>query len=174
HFDINKSLVKEYELNRSKNFCGFYDTVQAFTPLLRRGTEKKILTVSLVPAHVVPKSIVEDPQIRAQCYVNKTVATMNNRLKSEGILIFVMGPELVKPESTGTNNLCKHAYNSLSTPSSNTGTLLGVVVSKFSACASEGGTAKESVSCMLKVLDMVKVENDGGSFISFSGSQLHL
>lgn len=107
--------MEDYELNRSKNFCGFYDTVQAFIPMLRKGHEKKILAVSLVPAFVVPKSIVEDPQIRAQYYVNKTVATMNNRLKKEGILIFVMGPELVKTEPTGASHQCKHAHNNLST-----------------------------------------------------------
>lgn len=51
------------------------------------------------------------------------------------------------------------------------------MVSKFSACASQfsnGGSTKESVLYMLKVLDMAKVDKDGGSFVSFSGTQLLL
>ncbi|KAI4213778.1 MAG: hypothetical protein LQ351_003744 [Letrouitia transgressa] len=158
HSDVNKPLVEEYELTRTKNFCGFYDTIQAFTPLLRNGAGKKILVVSLVPAFVTPMSIVEDPQIRAQCYVNKAVATMNDRMKKYGILIFVMGPEHVGPEPNGTSNQWE-------------------MVSEFSACASEyaqGGSTKGSVSFMLKVLDMVKLEKDASSFISYSGTKLLL
>lgn len=176
HSDVNKPLVEEYELTRTKNFCGFYDTIQAFTPLLRNGAGKKILVVSLVPAFVTPMSIVEDPQIRAQCYVNKAVATMNDRMKKYGILIFVMGPEHVGPEPNGTSNQCKHAYYNVST-SLMLILFLGEMVSEFSACASEyaqGGSTKGSVSFMLKVLDMVKLEKDASSFISYSGTKLLL
>ncbi|KAL9613288.1 MAG: hypothetical protein Q9167_002155 [Letrouitia subvulpina] len=116
------SLVEDYEQNRSKNFRGFYDAVQAFTPLVRKGNEKKILILSLVSPFATPTSIIGDPQVRAQRYVNKAVAVMNNRLKKEGILIFVMGPEFIKTEPTSTNQ-CEHARDSLSSLSSITDAL---------------------------------------------------
>ncbi|KAL9063503.1 MAG: hypothetical protein Q9161_009432 [Pseudevernia consocians] len=162
---LNKDLQNCFEVN----VIGVINTVNAFIPLLRKGREKKVFTLSTGladPDFINQIDIaVAAPYSISKAAVNLAVASYSALYKSEGILFMAISPGFVDTAGAAV-------------PSpDNAEDMKGLqdMASKFAAYAphfTAASTPQESVNTMLKLFEKSSIKNgNGGTFVSHLGNK---
>ena len=97
--DEPQKLTEDLQTSFNVNVIGVINTVNVFIPLLRKGHEKKVFTVSTGAADIdlinqVDWSVAA-PYAISKGAVNVAVAKYNALYKSEGILFMAVSPGVV-------------------------------------------------------------------------------
>ena len=97
--DDPQSLTEDLQNSFNVNVIGVVNTVNAFIPLLRKGHEKKVFTVSTGAADIDLINQVDwavaAPYAISKGAVNVAVAKYNALYKDEGILFMAISPGVV-------------------------------------------------------------------------------
>ena len=92
-------MVEDLASSFKTNVIGVIQTINAFVPLLRKGTAKKVLTLSTGLASTDFVNEVEfdtsGPYAISKAAVNMAVALYNGLYKKEGILFMAISPGVV-------------------------------------------------------------------------------
>lgn len=87
------------------NALGLVHTVQAFLPLIRKGSVKKVINISTGMADIDLINAVDvavaGPYSASKAAANVVIAKYNAELKSEGILFLSISPGYVATERNG-------------------------------------------------------------------------
>ncbi|KAF6224741.1 hypothetical protein HO133_009934 [Letharia lupina] len=166
--DDPQTLIKDLQVSFEINVIGVINTVNTFIPLLRRGREKKVFTLSTGVADVDFLNqldiAVSAPYSISKGAVNVAVAKYNALYKSEGILFMAISPGLVD-----TGELVPSSDNAEDMKA------FQDVVGKFAAYAPHFTgpiTPQESVNLMLKLFETSSISNgNGGTFVSQFGNK---
>lgn len=145
------------------NNVGVIHTINAFLPLVKKGSAKKVIVLSSGVGDLDFALKSGDPTSAPYCIskaaVNVTVAKYANQYKTEGIIFLAISPGLV---NTATKP---------PTPEQVEQAKAMVKAFKNFAPDFEGPiTPKESISMMFKVFDRLTIE-DSGTFISHKGNK---
>ncbi|CAF9936945.1 MAG: hypothetical protein HETSPECPRED_010508 [Heterodermia speciosa] len=160
-------LAEDLTKSFRTNVIGVIQTVNAFVPLLRKGTAKKVLTLSTglgSPDFINETEVdVAAPYAISKAAVNMAVAHYNALYKKEGILFMAISPGYV---DTGNGP-------DLSDEEALKGAMaMGAKFAKYAPHMKGPIQPDESVSSMLKILGNASIEKgDGGSFISHLGNK---
>ena len=94
-----QTLIKDLRINFDVNVIGVINTVNVFIPLLRRGREKKVFTLSTGMADVDLINQVDiavaAPYSISKAALNVAVAKYSALYKNEGILFMAVSPGVV-------------------------------------------------------------------------------
>ena len=97
--DDPQTLAKDLQTSFNVNVVGVVNTISAFIPLLRKGHEKKVFTISTGAADI---DIINQldwaagaPYAISKGALNVAVAKYNAVYKSEGILFMAISPGVV-------------------------------------------------------------------------------
>ena len=97
--DDPQSLAEDLQTSFNVNVIGVVNTINAFIPLLRKGREKKVFTLSTGAADIDLINQVDwavgAPYAISKGAVNVVVAKYNALYKDEGILFMAISPGLV-------------------------------------------------------------------------------
>ncbi|KAL8921385.1 MAG: hypothetical protein Q9172_004049 [Xanthocarpia lactea] len=165
--DDPDTLAQDLTTSFTTNVVGVIQTINVFVPLLRKGTEKKVLTISTGMADTDIINEVEidvaAPYSISKAAVNAAVAKYNALYKKEGILFMAVSPGVV---DTGNNP-----------DPSDEEAMKGLMAlgAKFAAYAPHFTgpiQPEESVRQVLELFKNASLEKgDGGSFISHLGNK---
>ncbi|KAL9028868.1 MAG: hypothetical protein Q9196_002822 [Gyalolechia fulgens] len=165
--DDPDTLAEDLTTSFTTNVIGVIQTINVFVPLLRKGTEKKVLTLSTGMADVDLINQVEldvaAPYSISKAAVNVAVAKYNALYKKDGILFMAISPGYV---DTGNHP-----------DPSDEEAMKGMMAlgAKFAAYAPHFTAPiqrDESARQVLKLLKNASLEKgDGGSFISHLGNK---
>ncbi|KAI7895448.1 4-dihydrotrisporin dehydrogenase [Mucor mucedo] len=142
-FNVENTPKKEYVRIFETNVGGVSDVTQAFLPLLRQGTTKKILNISSILGSIT-NIATANPGGHGSAYdVSKTALNMltklfANHLAKENFIVYSTHPGWVKTDMGGESAPVEQA---------------------------------DSIAGMLKVLDTIQPQ-DNGSFYNYTGSKL--
>ncbi|CAF9927542.1 MAG: hypothetical protein ALECFALPRED_003738 [Alectoria fallacina] len=161
-------LIKDLQVSFEVNVIGPINTVNTFIPLLRKGQEKKVFTLSTGMADIDLINQIDiaaaAPYSISKGAVNVAVAKYNALYKSEGILFMAISPGVVDtgegmPSSDNVEDM-KAAQD---------------MAIKFAAYAphfTAASTPQESVNDMLKLFERSSIKNgNGGTFVSHLGNK---
>lgn len=97
--DDPDTLAKDLTTSFTTNVVGVIQTINVFVPLLRKGTEKKVLTLStgMADADIINQVEIDvaAPYSISKAAVNVAVAKYNALYKKEGILFMAISPGYV-------------------------------------------------------------------------------
>lgn len=95
----HQTLIKDLQVSFEVNVVGVINTVSTFIPLLRKGHEKKVFTLSTGMADIDLINQVDlaigAPYSISKGALNIAVAKYNALYKSEGILFMAISPGMV-------------------------------------------------------------------------------
>ncbi|KAL8911467.1 MAG: hypothetical protein Q9171_003365 [Xanthocarpia ochracea] len=165
--DDPDTLVKDLTTSFATNVVGVIQTINVFVPLLRKGTEKKVLTIStgMADADIINEAEIDvaAPYSISKAAVNVAVAKYNALYKKEGILFMAISPGVV---DTGNNP-----------DPSDEESMKGLMAlgAKFAAYAPHFTAPLQPDESVRQVLELFKnaslEKGDGGSFISHLGNK---
>ncbi|KAJ7879675.1 hypothetical protein B0H13DRAFT_2051119 [Mycena leptocephala] len=157
--DLEKDLIQHFKVNT----VGTVHCINAFLPLLRMGSAKKVVTISTMAAD--PEAILKTNHYGAAAYsiskaaVNMAVAKFAAQLKAEGFVFLTISPGVVNtsiaPPTPETEERWKGMTKGLT-----------LIAPGFKGPM----TAQESVKLQLEVIYKWKVENTG-AFVSHNGNK---
>lgn len=166
--DDPQTLVKDLQTSFDVNVVGIVNTVNAFIPLLRKGHEKKVFTlttgmadldlvnqfdIAIAPSYSISKAA-----------LNMAIAKYSALYKSEGILFMAVSPGVVDTGNPGPSSDNVEEMKAFQD-----------MLAKFAAYAPHFTgpmTPQESVGHMLKLFDGSSVKSgDGGAFVSHFGNK---
>jgi len=160
--------ILEQDLTASfrANVVGVANTVNIFLPLIRAGTEKKIITISsgmadteLINRFGVP---VAAPYSISKAATNALVAKYNAALgKSEGILFLALSPGLV--DTSEGKPMSEQAVQGAQA--------MGALFQAYAPDFKGPISPERSVEMCLEVIGRATVEKDGGGFVSHFGNK---
>ncbi len=156
-FEDDTQLLEDAMLESFKvNVIGVIHTINAFLPLIKKGSAKKVVLISsgMADPALVNSGIATDaPYTISKTAANMAIYKYNAKYKKEGILFFAISPGVVatwgdEPEPQVIDDLRKNAPG-------------------------WGGplTPLESATACVKVLRDFSAEENGGSFVSHHGTQ---
>ncbi|KAK4696086.1 hypothetical protein P7C71_g1782, partial [Lecanoromycetidae sp. Uapishka_2] len=167
HFEtIPEAQTKDLLESFNINVIGVINTISAFLPLLRKGTAKKVLTLSTGMADI---NMINDlelavaaPYSISKAAVNVVVAKYNALYKSEGFLFMAVSPGYVDTgNAPADNEIDKAGAQDMASK-----------FAKYAPHFTGPMTPEESIEAIFKVLDHASIENgDGGSFVSHLGNK---
>jgi len=159
---LEKDLLDCFKVNA----LGLVHAVQAFLPLIRKGTVKKVVNIS---SGMADNDVTNGcdlsgsgPYSISKAAANVVIAKYNAAHKSEGILFLSLSPGFVMTE-----------YNVGAAASNPEGVAeLGKKLASIAPHFKGPITAEESITAMLKVIGESSVEKgQGGAFISHFGNK---
>lgn len=168
------------------NTLGLIHSIQAFLPLIRKGTTKKVANIStgMADLDLINATDVEvaGPYAVSKAASNVVVSKYSAAHKQEGILFLSISPGYVATERNFQaaeskilviidERLSNHADES-SVGDAKKAQELGRKFATYAPHFTRMLTTEESVSSILNVIDQKSVAGgDGGKFISHLGSQ---
>ena len=184
--DDPQTLIKDLRASFETNVIGVINTVNTFIPLLRKGQEKKVFTLSTGAADIdlINQVDIADaaPYAISKAALNAAVAKYNALYKKEGILFMAISPGLVDTGELVPSELFKHRpigdyVHSHIVDSDNAEDMKAFqdMASRFAAYAGHVTTPitpQESVSLMLNLFERSSIESgNGGTFVSQHGTK---
>lgn len=184
--DDPQTLNKDLRTSFETNVIGVINTVNTFIPLLRKGQEKKVFTLSTGAADIdlinQSEIAVAAPYAISKAGLNAAVAKYNALYKKEGFLFMAISPGLVDTGELVPGELfeqrpigdCVHSHTV--DPNNVEDTIaFQDMASKFAAYAQHATapiTPQESVSLMLDLFERSSIEKgNGGAFVSQYGNK---
>ncbi|KAL8790507.1 MAG: hypothetical protein Q9195_006338 [Heterodermia aff. obscurata] len=160
-------LVEDLASSFRTNVIGVVQTVNAFVPLLRKGTAKKVLTLStgLADTDLINQIelAVSGPYAISKAAVNMVVAHYNALYKKEGFLFMAISPGVVDT-GNAPDPSNEEAFKGMMD--------MGAKFAGYAPHFKGPIQPDESVASMLKILENASIEKgDGGSFISHLGNK---
>ncbi|KAJ7646928.1 hypothetical protein FB45DRAFT_860327 [Roridomyces roridus] len=156
--DLEKELMDHFRVNT----VGTVHCTNAFLPLLRQGSAKKVVVLSTGGADLdlVLKANMSKSAAYAisKAAVNMVVAKYAAEFKQEGFVFLTLSPGYVDTSATATEKIDEEAIKALTKKATK-------VLSNFTAL-----TPEESVKMQLEVIYKWKVE-DSGAFVSHHGNK---
>jgi len=164
--DDLEALEHDFMDSFRANVVGVANTINIFLPLIRAGTEKKIVVISTGMADLdfvnkfnIP---IASPYSVSKAATNALVAKYNAALgKSEGILVLALSPGLVDT-SEG---------KAMSEEEIQGGQAMGAMFKDYAPHFTGPISPGESVDMCLKVIEGARVETHGGEFVSHFGNK---
>lgn len=164
--DDLEALEEDFMDSFRANVVGVANTINIFLPLIRAGTQKKIIVIStgmadldLVNKFNIP---IASPYSVSKAATNALVAKYNAALgKSEGILVLALSPGLVDT-SEG---------KAMSEEEIQGGQAMGAMFKDYAPHFTGPISPGESVELCLKVIEGARVETHGGGFVSHFGNK---
>jgi len=155
-------LEKDLHDSFNTNVVGVVHTINAFLPLLRRGTAKKVITISsgMGDAELVLKSGLSNqaPYAISKAALNMVVAKYAAEYKAEGFVFLAISPGLVDTSTKAPTPEEMKEYQEMLA-------FFRIITPSF-----EGPiTPEKSVSMVIEVIDKWVVE-DTGAFVSHYGN----
>ena len=184
--DDPQKLNKDLRISFETNVIGVINTVNTFIPLLRKGQEKKVFTLSTGAADIDLINQVDiavaAPYAISKAALNAAVAKYNALYKKEGILFMAISPGLVDTGELVPGESFKHRpigdrVRSYIVDPNNVEDMIAFqdMASKFAAYAQHATapiTTQESVSLMLNLFERSSIEKgNGGAFVSHFGNK---
>jgi NAD(P)-dependent dehydrogenase (short-subunit alcohol dehydrogenase family) len=149
---LEGSLLESFKVN----VVGVIHTINAFLPLVKKGSAKKVVLISsgMADPALINSGIATDaPYTISKAAANTAIYKYNAKYKKEGILFFALSPGVVatwgegeEPEVIGDLRKGAPGWPGPLTP-------------------------LESVEACLKVIHSFTAEENGGSFVSHHGNQ---
>lgn len=110
--DSFQTLIDDFNASFKVNAIGLVNTVQAFLPLIRKGTVKKVANISsaMADVDVINKVGIDGagPYSVSKAAANVIIAKYNAAHKSEGILFLSISPGYVSTERNNGGELEFH------------------------------------------------------------------
>lgn len=165
--EFTPELLEEELMDSFKaNVVGIAHTTNAFLPLIGKGNDKKVITISTGMADVDlvnQFSIgIAAPYSISKAATNALVAKYNAALgKKEGILFMALSPGLVDT-SEGKPMSAEDIAG---------GQVMGAAFANYAPHFTGPITVEESVKLQMDVIDKATVETMGGAFVSHFGNK---
>jgi NAD(P)-dependent dehydrogenase (short-subunit alcohol dehydrogenase family) len=149
---LEGSLVESFKVN----VVGVIHTINAFLPLVKKGSAKKVVLISsgMADPALINSGIATDaPYTISKAAANTAIYKYNAKYKKEGILFFALSPGVVATWGDGEEP--------------------EVIGDLRKGAPGWPGPLKplESVEACLKVIHSFTAEENGGSFVSHHGNQ---